>query len=170
MIKVYQKIVDPKNGDCMQAAVASLFEMKLKDVPEFIKMPKGTWFQSMIEFFKTQGYEYKGELHNKNYNRLNTPTYECFKKEKWHRPSIMTKKALHKLDGIDGYFFACVLSPKFFTWANGGKGWHAVIIDRDYNIIHDPNRGYKDILKYPLTSILGYNGVFNVWKIEKGNI
>ena len=38
MTKAYQTIIDKSHGNCMQAAVASLFDKKLEEVPNFIEM------------------------------------------------------------------------------------------------------------------------------------
>ena len=165
MIPVYQRIVDPGKGDCMQAAIASLFEVKWEDVPKFIEVPEKGWFKVMYEFIEKQGYRYGGVLYNKRYSTINTPTHECRNEVKWHRPSIITKKCLYKYEGVNGYFYAGVYSPKYFQWDRRTE--HAVIIDRDFNIVHDPNEGYKDLLNYPLTSLLGYNGIVDVFIIEK---
>ena len=37
MKKVYQTIIDPENGNCMEACIASLLEINLSDVPTFNK-------------------------------------------------------------------------------------------------------------------------------------
>lgn len=163
MIKVYQKTIDPKIGDCMQAVFASLFEMELDDVPKFIECE--CWFGEILKFLKSNGYTNINWIDNKNYSRLNKPTHECFKKEKWYMPAIMTPKKLHKYTGVNGYFFASVLSPKFFKLNDPST--HAVVIDQDYNIVHDPNPAYQEILKYPLTSLLDYNGIIDVLVLNK---
>jgi hypothetical protein len=163
MKKVYQTIIDPKTGDCMQAVIASLLELELNQVPKFIEIDN--WFGAIYSFLKQNGYHTYNFIHNKNYTRLATPTDECFKKSNWHRPSIITKKALYRYSGVNGYFFASVLSPKFFSLTNNAT--HAVVIDKDYNIVHDPNPEYSEILEYPLKSLLGYNGIIDVIKISK---
>jgi hypothetical protein len=79
----------------------------------------------------------------------------------------MTPKCLYNEPGINGYFYASVLSVKYFTWEK--QITHAVIIDRDFNIVHDPGPHNQDILAYPLSNILGFNGVINVYLIEPKN-
>jgi len=164
MKKVYQTIVDRGHGNCMQAAIASLFEKDLDDVPNFIEFE--SWFSPMYKFLIKNGYDYHGMLHNKNHTILNTPSHECFNELKWHRQSIMTPKKLYKEQGVNGLFYAGVLSPKYFNWSD--QTTHAVIIDRDYNIVHDPNKEYNDkkFRQYPLTSLLGYNGIIDVMLIN----
>ena len=165
MTPVFQTKVDKDHGNCMQAAFASLFDLKLEDVPNFIELGD-KWFSEMYSFVKTQGYEYETMLHNKVYSTLTTPTHECFNKVHWHRPSIMTPKCLYREQGIHGYFFATVLSPKYFNWHSGSASCHAVIIDRHFNVVHDVSPEYQNILSYPLSKILGYNGVINVYIIN----
>lgn len=167
MKKIYQTIIDKKIGNCMQAAIASLFDKELDEVPNFILESEDKWFNSMYNFMKENGCNYNGTLHNKNYSTLWHPTQNCFKETKWHRPSIMTKKALYKHNGVNGLFYAGVLSPKFFSWQEPAT--HAVIIDRDYNVVHDPSPAYQKILGYPLENILRYNGIVDVMLINSNN-
>ena len=77
----------------------------------------------------------------------------------------MTPKKLYREEGVNGYFFATVLSPNYFTLTNYLAA-HAVVIDRDYNIVHDPNPSYKNIKGYPLRKLLGYNGIIDVFLIN----
>jgi hypothetical protein len=63
-------------------------------------------------------------------------------------------------------FFASVLSPKYFNYTSGFTATHAVLIDKDYNIVHDPNPAYQEILNYPLANLLGYNGILDVYLIN----
>ena len=158
MKRVYQTITDRDNGNCMQAVIASLFDKELPEVPNFIEHE--SWFPPLRTFIEERGYEYCGVKHNKTHSRLLAPTGGCFKGVKWHNPSIITKKCLYEHEGIGGYFDASVLSPHFFDWKDHKR--HAVIIDKDFNIVHDPNPEYNDIKQYPLQNILGYNGVIDV--------
>lgn len=167
MTPVFQTIFsdakDVNKGNCMQAAIASLFDLPLEDVPSFIKFD--SYYQPLKDFLLKRGYDYHGMFWNKNYTTLNTPTHECFNERRWHRPSILTPKKLYKEPGVNGFFYAGVLSPGLFNWSNHMT--HAVIIDKNYNVVHDPNPNYKDILDYPLTSLLGYNGITDVIVINK---
>ena len=155
---------NPKTGNCMQAAIASLLDLSLEDVPNFIEFDDG-YYKPLYKLLCEQGYSYDGVLFNKNYSTINTPTYECFNERKWHRRSILTPKKLYKEPGADGFFYAGVLSPGLFKWSS--QITHAVIIDKDFNIVHDPNPNYQDILSYPLASLLGYNGITDVLLINK---
>lgn len=165
MTKIYQKVVDKIRGDCMQAVIASLFDLPLEEVPAFIEY-KECWFSMMYNFVKNYNAEYQGMKMNKKYTTLWHPTDQCFNVEKWHRRSVITKKCLHREKGINGFFYASVLSPKYFNFYNGQTTTHAVIIDRDFNVVHDPNPENEKILKYPLTTLLGYNGIIDVFLIN----
>ena len=165
MKKVFQTIVDNKHGNCMQAAIATLFNKKLEEVPNFIEQDE--YFKPLHKFITDNGYSYDGILYNKNYTNLLSPSQSCFKKVIWSKHSVITKKRLYKENGINGLFYAGVLSPKYFNWSSGTTITHAVIIDRDYNIVHDPNYDYKNILEYPLKNLLGYNGIIDVLLINK---
>lgn len=113
MKKVYQSRVDKSHGTCMQAAMASLFEMFIEDVPNFIEMGDEWWY-NLRKFYKERGYSHG--CYNPN-GKIDT-----------------AKKALEFDGGINGYWFASVES------VNLGKDvWHAVIIDKDLNVVHDPN-------------------------------
>ena len=144
----------------MRATIASLLNLNINDLPNYIELGND-WFNQMLADLKKYGYKYDGMYHNKNYTRLLHPTDNCFKSGKWHRPSIITPKCLYKEKGIDGYFYAGVLSPKFFNWQSLNS--HAVVIDKNFNIIHDPNPNYHNILEYPLKSLLGYNGIIDIY-------
>ena len=113
MIKVYQTIVGGKRGNCMQAAVASLLELPLDDVPHFLnKKNLGTY--GMFKFFREWGFD------------------PCYINRGKYDTEFMRKIA--KFDGgVDGYFYGVVKSQTFENVS------HAVIVDENLNIIHDPN-------------------------------
>ena len=163
MIPVFQTISDSENGNCLQAVIASLFDMPLDEVPHFISF-KDKWFSEFRKFITSKNYKYNNGLVNKKYTILSFPTDDCFKKSKWHRSCLITPKCLYKHAGINGYFWASVLSPKYFKWDS--RTTHAVIIDRDLNIVHDPYQGYSKILQYPLADIIEYNGIIDIQLIN----
>ena len=114
MKKVYQSRIEKKHGTCMQAAIASLFEMFIEDVPNFIELDENS-FHVMSEFYKERGYS------------LNC----CFNP----REDIpRTKQVLEVDGGIDGYWYATVVSINL-----GPEITHAVIIDKNMSVVHDPN-------------------------------
>ncbi len=150
MKKVYQTIVDLGKGNCMQAAIAALFDEDLENVPEFIEIgrEKGTWLPEFCEFLNERGYDYNGVL-------FRNAQLENYKLDE-----------VKNLEGVNGYFYASVYSPKYNP--NGDKGGvtHAVIVDKDLNIVFDPNPNYPEGIKYP-THEEGYNGIINIYVIEK---
>lgn len=118
MKKVFQTITDKDNGNCMQAVVASLFELSLEEVPNFIEFNKKedtNHVSEMWKFFEERGY---------NFTCIN------------RMPSESSEKLISvaKFDGgINGYFYGSVESQTFPGVS------HAVVIDSDLNIVHDPN-------------------------------
>ena len=164
MIKVYQKVIDPNHGDCMQAVFASLFHKELDEVPKFIEMGTG-WFRAIVDFAKENGYSYGGMLHNKNFTRLCCPTSDCFKEPNYVKSMMLNKKNLN--DGIDGFYYAGVLSPKFFNLGEGFTKQHAVICDKNLKVVHDPNPEYANLKKYPLANLLHYSGLIDITLFEK---
>ena len=122
MKKVFQSRIEKKHGTCMQAAIASLFEMFIEDVPNFIEMGD-EWFYNLRKFYKDRGY-----------------SHCCYNP---HNNIELTKQVLEHDKGINGYWYASVES------VNLGKDvWHAVIIDKNLNVVHDPNpNNYGHIYK-----------------------
>lgn len=118
MKKIYQTIVDKDKGDCMQAVFASLFEKELDEIPNFIENKDGGGLQMMQMFFDL-GYD---------------PTYI----NKGIGDSTEFMKRIAKFDGgIDGFFYATVPSQ---TYKDVG---HAVIVNENLEIVHDPNPNQK---------------------------
>lgn len=153
----------------MQAVVASLFNMEIDEVPNFISLGRN-WFDEIRTFFHERGYEYKGTLFNKNFSRLVNPTSSCFEEEKWYEKACFTEKKLEEEGGVDGLFFGVVLSPKYFNYKDGVEAHtHAVVIDSNYNIVHDVSPSYDSIIKYPLADLLGYNGVLYAYNFKKAD-
>ncbi len=116
--KIFQTIIDKDHGNCEQAVVASLLELSLEDVPNFIdhhKSPDRTFDQTVIGFLRRKGY-------------AATPIH------KYRHNNTERLKEIARYDGgINGYFHASVPSQTFTDVS------HAVIVDMDLNIIHDPN-------------------------------
>lgn len=117
MIKVFQTIVDKGRGNCMQAAIASLFEKELKEVPNFIEFGD-KWWEVLIKFYADNGYK-------------NVTPFNPFKKGKELEPYI--NDLLKHDNGVNGYFYATVPSQTFSDTS------HAVIVDTELRIVHDPN-------------------------------
>jgi hypothetical protein len=154
MTPVYQTIFnsgkekDELPGNCLQASVASLLDLPLDEVPHFLTHED--WFGKLREFLKEQGYHYERSMHNPR-----DLGYDgCFKT--WVR-------AIEKLKGVNGYFLATVHSPKYWTsdavCAFNGMPVHAVIIDRQFNIVHDPHPINAGMKEYPMHRALWPNGI-----------
>lgn len=118
MNKILQTIVDKGNGNCLQAVVASLFEKDLEEVPHFIQY-KSEWFDRLSTFFQENGYDGVMVINPNNV------------------PEKQLKLAMEYDGGVNGYWCASVPSQTFET------GTHAVIVDKDLNIVHDPNPNQK---------------------------
>lgn len=125
MKKVYQTIVDKGNGNCMQAVVASLFELELNEVPHFLNFGD-SWWKEFDHFFRTKGldpcYIHRNKNHDTTESMINIAKFD---------------------GGINGYFYGAVKSQTFEGVI------HAVIIDSDLNIVHDPNPNQKALSLTP---------------------
>lgn len=158
MIKLYQTIHvtdDFKNGNCLQTAIACLFEIPINNVPHFVEYDN--WVLELIKFIiSSEKYDFNGVFYNKN----------VFKSEK----AKMSLEDLPTSNGIDGYFVGVVYSPKWYNPEHEKKASHAVIIDNKYNIVHDVNYNNKDISSYPEADIIGFNGILNAYNIIPRNI
>lgn len=167
MTPVYQTIVDKELGDCIRAVIATLLDKSIINVPHFLEF-KDNWYEELEEYLAKEGYKAGCNLYNKNYIRLLHPIDSCFEKEKFYKPAMLNKTNLKKEESINGYYFASVLSPGYFNYKDGiNSHTHAVVIDSNFNIVHDPNPRYKGILEYPLANLLKYNGITLVWIIKK---
>ena len=120
MKKVFQTVVDSGKGNCMQAAIASLLELDLEDVPNFIEfVGKGQWLKTMHGFLNEKG-------------------YDAITVGKSKGQGTQWLKDLAKFDnGVNGYLYASVPSRTF------ENGTHAVIVDTDLRVVHDPNPNQK---------------------------
>jgi len=59
MIKIDQTIVDAGTGDCTRACLASILELPIDAVPNFIRF-KSDWFFMMKDFLRRLDYDYIG--------------------------------------------------------------------------------------------------------------
>ncbi len=143
MKKVYQNIVGGDNGDCARAVMASLFDLDLDQVPPLY--PNETQGREKAKFLESKGYV----------------GWRCFYKEDWNeKPTI---KEVAKVDGgINGYFYASVPSQTFEGVS------HAVVVDKELNIIHDPNPNQLALKLTPEDII--YIVTVDDWFIDKGEV
>lgn len=115
MEKVYQSIVDKDKGDCMRAVIASLLEVELEDVPDFLN--RNGWLKIMLDFLK-----------EKTGHRFTPISLSYYSDE-----ALFKILSDEEVDCFNGFFYASVPSR---TYKDGS---HAVIIDRDFIVVHDPN-------------------------------
>jgi len=114
MKKVYQTIIDPDKGNCLQAALASLFDLPLAKVEHL--PPDANQLLYIMEFYKKYGYK--------------AGVFSHF--------DIKTVQEVCEYDGgVNGYFKATVKSRTL------EDVWHAVIIDMTGTVVHDPNPNGK---------------------------
>lgn len=154
MKKVYQTIVDKGNGNCLQATIASLFDEELDDVPHFISYGE-QWWDELCKYLNSKGYEVKDYLYS--------PIF-------WGGDdgNIVDEFHLDRLqeyEGVNGLFWASVSSPKYNPDGELSGTTHAVLVDKNFNIVHDPNLDYANI-QYPRHDEK-YKGVRQVFLIEK---
>jgi hypothetical protein len=146
MKKVFQTIIDPEKGNCMQAAFASMFDLRLNQVPNFIEMGE-EWFTEIQKFVKTCGYEHVTDLYNGD--------------------GVLDEfhiKQINNYTGVNGFFIASVGSPKYYS-SHGST--HIVVADKNLEIAHDPSPAYQEIKDYPDSDIIGYHGIRQIWIFEK---
>lgn len=156
MTPVFQTIISGTNGNCMQAALASLLDLQLDEVPDF-KQSGHKWMADIYNFVWSKGYEYHGAIRNPK-------DFGSWGEDRMDRIAELSP-------GVDGHYFAIVYSPKFadFTDFNTNKSvtTHAVVIDAQCNILHDPNPNNAGRVTYPGHLKLDHNGVLEVFMIEK---
>lgn len=164
MIKQYQEVVDADRGDCLRACVCSLLNLSISEIPNYFDAPN--FHEAFMKSLSDNGYSLITHLWNPNNWYLTHPNGSCFEENRYIKEYSL--EALGSYQGVDGYFIGAVISPNNFSWGLGPLDHtHAVIIDKDFDIVHDPNPNYKDIIRYPFSRELGYNGVYVVYVIEK---
>ncbi len=109
MIPVDQTVVHGERGNCLQASIASLFELKLEQVPHFMLFNGPIqWNDVLYCFIWAMGYD-------------------------WIANGDPTESKIIKRDRtINGLTEACVPSKNF------PEKYHSVIIDINGNVVHDP--------------------------------
>ena len=163
MKQVYQQIQSHGNGDCMKATLCSLLELDYDSVPNFVEYED--WWQRMESVLNANGYKWGKIFFNELKYDLWNPT-DCFRPflqldEGFRLSDIMLE------DTIDGFLFGSVLSPHHFNSQNLNAGLHMVAIDANCNIVFDPNPEYAGIDHYPLSRLLGFNGVLEAWGVKR---
>lgn len=166
MTKVFQRISDPRHGDCYKCAIASILDLSYEDVPHFIEYGDD-WLKMASEFFREHGYDYSGqELYNPKVAFLENPQFNLYE-DTWMEDS-QTFNVLKPEYGINGLFMACVYSPKYTTPSEHPiDHLHSVICDKDFNIVFDPQPEYEKVKNYPYSRLIGYNGIRSIDIIKK---
>jgi hypothetical protein len=140
---IYQTLHGTKIGNCLQAVWASLLRLPLEEVPHFVL--HDNWQEIEEAFLAKHGYV----------NGMYLVNTKLDSKKEWIGTEYELPEELPLSVSINGLFNATVYSPKYYPVA------HAVIVDKNYNIIHDPNPSYKTIT-YPMANEIGKNGVIGV--------
>lgn len=109
MTPIDQQHSDKGNGDCMRACVASILDLPMEAVPHFVKNGNAAMYHSVLKAFM-----YAHGWKNKDVGR---------------HDGVLRWKPYH----INGYYLASVPS------ANYEGVYHAVIIDREGVVVHDPS-------------------------------
>lgn len=113
MKPVNQTIVSVKDGDCTRACLASILDLPIDAVPNFMRFGAG-WFNIFWAFIRALGYKYHG-----------TGWVKSKEKPCGH--------VLSKSPNIRGYVIASVPSR---TFPNVG---HSVVMNLKGLVVHDPN-------------------------------
>ncbi len=149
--KVFQTVFDGVKGNCWQAAWATLLGLELSDVPNFIEYED--YNGKLGDFLKGFGYEYDSYIINPNRKDLTEEQMSMY---------LTFEKELPESLSINSLFDAVVWSP------NLPGQCHAVVIDKYFNIVHDPHPKYQDN-NYPLKDEIGYNGIIEVQLFRNNN-
>lgn len=128
-----------QNGNCMQATVASLLELEINAVPNF-KLAGKRALRDVIAFMKQHGYSFV---------RLINPKQDL--------------TTIKDEEGINGYFFGIVRSKINI------EGHHAVVVDRNCNIIHTVNKEYDGIKQFDKRSESEINGLIFIFVFNPTN-
>jgi len=113
MIPVNQTIVSVVDGDCARASLASILELPIDAVPNFIRFGQG-WFRIFSHFLMSLDYEFYGTGFVKSKDRP--------------KGDILSKSP-----NVNGYVIASVPSK---TFPDSG---HSVVINLKGLVVHDPN-------------------------------
>ena len=146
MKKVFQTRVSKENGNCAQAVIASLFELRLEEVPDFVSNHHiKPMTAEIVKFLNCRGFKAGYVYSDNKYGK-----------------TILDVTSTD--NGVDGYFYAVVRSKTF------DNGLHAVVVDKNLNIVHDPNTNGeclvlepKDVIQLLTTNIFSYQTVFRTF-------
>lgn len=142
MTPVFQTIIDPVKGNCMQAAYASILDLPLDEVPNFVAEPdtsEGNSDTRVLDWLAKQG--------------LSKLRFDFYQKD---RGPIILSSVMHAIEFSNvEHFLLSVPSQKF------EKGSHIVVgqmSKEEYKmeVAHDPNPNNEkyDLNKTPPTSAI----------------
>ena len=119
MKRVYQTIFEPPLGNCLQACIASLFELGMLDVPNFMYY-EDDWNDIYVKFLKD-------ELN------IRPIMYDA----NWYREGFENKEQSYwfKEYRIQGYHLIIGKSPRSKT---NKKGYQHCVVGYDLEIVFDP--------------------------------
>lgn len=174
MKKIYQRIINSTNGDCMKCCIATLFDKEYEEVPNFIECNED-WYRSLSKFVQENGYLLEGCLFNYKYQKhfLYDESSNCFNQELKENKYAINRTSLRNANGVlkdrKEIMLGIVISPNLYdenkTIRN--QKTHMVLIDKKGNIIFDPNPNYKDLIHYPFSELIGYKGIIEIWELKK---
>lgn len=138
MKKVFQTRTSKENGNCAQAVIATLFGMELEEVPDFVGSHHiKPMAPEIVKFHRNKGFK-AGYIYKSD-----------------HKMGKSLLDIANNDDGVNGFFYAVVKSKTF------EESLHAVVVDKQLNIIHDPNPngrclelGPDDVIQLLITNIL----------------
>ena len=132
MIPVKQEIICREIGDCLKACVSSLFEIPMDAVPNF----------QLLNFMDKSNW-----WHSYFYFMLSLGYDLTYVSSDLHR-HISTNV------GVDGLYIAAVKSQRFKS------AYHAIIVDKELNCVHDPNPGNKPPYEVVGLDLVVSKGIF----------
>jgi hypothetical protein len=126
MIPVKQTIYEDPNrmGNCLQACIASLFELPLNAVPHFVESPD--FPDNYIKFIEDSGYSFEGSM------QIVEPCPYIGMPEE-------VREYLDNIVGVDGFFIVGGYAKRFT------RVQHAVIF-KGSKMVHDPHPGNSGII------------------------
>lgn len=135
MIPVTQDIFG-EEGNCLASCVASIFELPLREVPNFVaKGGDGSWFGRLWDFVRARGYEVVP------YHIPNQPTLQkCEMNETLHALEL-------KFDNLPEHLKALTLHPYHILSGPAARGFHHACIGWNGNNIHDPHPSRAGLIR-----------------------
>lgn len=148
MKPVHQTIFEPPRGNCLQACIASLFEIDLGDVPNFMYY-EDSWNDIYTMFLKDE-FNIRPVMYDAN----------------WYQEGLDNKEHADwfKEYGIQGYHLIIGTSPRTKT---SEKGYHHCVIGYDLEIVFDPFPNSGLLLKDSVVEHVSYE--FFVLNLVKSN-